>query len=194
MAIKIVGIAGSPRKGGNTETLLDAVLSSAAEAGAETSKISVRDVEFTPCVGCGGCEKKGVCVFKDDMPAIISEVMEADVVILAAPMYFMNVPGKTKSFIDRFQTQWSKKYVLKEPLRNDDRKRKGLVIGVGGTGVKDLFDGFNLMAKVYFHILEIEFDQEHSLYFKKVENRGEIKDDEAAIASAVNLGRLLASG
>lgn len=192
MSKKIIGIAGSPRKGGNSEILLDTVLNSAAEAGSEIKKISVRDLEFKPCIGCGNCEKTGLCVFKDDMPQLIAEVMEADVVILASPMYFMNVPGKMKSFIDRFQTVWSKKYILKQPLRNDDRKRTGIVIGVGGTGVKDLFDGFNILAKVYFHILEMEFDQEHSIYFRKVENRGEIKENDSAISDAVALGKYLA--
>lgn len=180
MGNRIVGVAGSPRKKGNTETLLDWVLDAAAEKGADVEKIKARDLEMTPCIECGGCEKKGHCVIDDDMQGIYPKVLEADWVILAAPLFFMNVPAHMKSFVDRFQCMWARKFVLDKPIRDDDRRHRGLLLTLGGTKGKTMFAGIDQLVKCYFSILDIEFDAEHSLYYRQVDARGDIKKHETA--------------
>ncbi|NIR16562.1 MAG: flavodoxin family protein, partial [Desulfobacterales bacterium] len=65
--MKALGIYGSPRKGGNTDQLLDKVLEGAKSGGAETSSVYARDLDMSGCIECGGCDKTGKCVVKDDM-------------------------------------------------------------------------------------------------------------------------------
>lgn len=99
--MKIVAIIGSPRKNGNTDTLVDSVLQGAIENGAETEKIYLSDLNFKGCIGCEGCKKTGKCVVKDDMQMVYEKMNEADGIVLGSPTYFYNVTGLTKMFIDR---------------------------------------------------------------------------------------------
>lgn len=99
--MKIVGIIGSPRKNGNTDTLVSSVLKGAYEYGAETEKIYLSDLNFKGCIGCEGCKKTGKCVIKDDMQMVYKKMNEADGIVLGSPTYFYNVTGLTKMFMDR---------------------------------------------------------------------------------------------
>ena len=73
MSKKVLGIYGSPRKRGNTDQLLDKALEGARSAGAETHGIHVRDLKMSGCIECGGCDKTGKCVVKDDMQKIMTQ-------------------------------------------------------------------------------------------------------------------------
>ncbi|MFA4877662.1 MAG: flavodoxin family protein [Methanoregula sp.] len=100
--MKILAINGSPRTvRSTTRQLTGFVLEGAAEAGAETEQIDLCDFRITPCTACEGCSFNGICVFEDDMPAIIGRMMDADGIIFASPVYIDNVPGQVKIFFDR---------------------------------------------------------------------------------------------
>lgn len=101
--MQVLGISGSPRPQGNTDTLLLKALSACREAGAETQFVALRDYEFSPCVGHGYVHCSGLtrCVLADDFPVLARSFMAADGVIIAAPVYFWNVPAQLKAFIDR---------------------------------------------------------------------------------------------
>jgi multimeric flavodoxin WrbA len=132
--MKVLGIYGSPRKKGNTDQLLDRVLEGAQSAGAETLKVYARDLEMSGCIGCGGCDKTGQCVVKDDMQSIYPLFDEARVIILASPVYFYGVTAQVKAIIDRSQANWSKRMLQKsaEEKKSFDRGR-GYLISVGAT-------------------------------------------------------------
>lgn len=100
-ALKALGFAGSPRKGGNSETLLAAALDGAAEAGAEIELIRLNDLHFRPCQVCEACKKAPVCVQRDDLHGVYPKLTEADIWLLSAPIYFDGVSGQMKSFFDR---------------------------------------------------------------------------------------------
>ncbi len=185
MRNKIVGIAGSPRKRGNTEKLLDWILDDAAGRGADTEKIRTSELDISPCIECGGCLKKGLCVIDDEMQDIYDSVLGADWVIMAAPLFFMNVPAQMKSFIDRFQCIWAKKFVLNKPVRDDDRRHRGLLLTVGGTKGTTMFAGIDQLMKCFYSILDIEFDREHSLYYRQIDARGDIEKHDTARADAL---------
>ena len=100
--MKILAIHGSPRTiRSTTRILTNFVLEGAAEAGAETEMIDLCDFRVSPCTACEGCSFNGICVYEDDVPAIVARMKEADGIIFASPVYIDNVSGQMKLFFDR---------------------------------------------------------------------------------------------
>ena len=132
--VKVLGIFGSPRKGGNTDLLLEEALKGAEQEGAKVERLHLSDFTVTPCTECHGCDQTGKCVILDDMEKIYPKLLEADVVILASPIFFYGVTAWAKALIDRTQALWTRKYLLKDPsLGKEGKKRKGFFISVGAT-------------------------------------------------------------
>jgi multimeric flavodoxin WrbA len=102
--MKILALNGSPRKGGNTEILVDAALAEAGMHGHPGRKLRLYDYQIEPCVDCRACKKGELkCVLKDDMPKIYSEIDAADALILATPIYWYGPTAKMKLLIDRLR-------------------------------------------------------------------------------------------
>ena len=101
MAKKVLILSASPRKGGNSDLLCDQFAKGAEEAGHQVEKIRVQEKKIAPCLACYGCRNTGVCVQKDDMAAILDKLVEADVLVLATPVYFYSMDGQLKTLIDR---------------------------------------------------------------------------------------------
>jgi multimeric flavodoxin WrbA len=100
--MKILAINGSPRTiRSSTRKLAGYVLEGAAETGAETEMIDLCDFRVTPCTACEGCSFSGICVFDDDVPAIVARMKGADGIIFASPVYIDNISGQMKVFFDR---------------------------------------------------------------------------------------------
>jgi multimeric flavodoxin WrbA len=100
--MKILAIHGSPRTlRSTTRQLAQYILDGAAEAGAETEMIDLCDLRITSCTACEGCSFNGICVYEDDMPALVQRMKEADGIIFASPVYIDNVSGQMKVFFDR---------------------------------------------------------------------------------------------
>ena len=101
-AMKILAINGSPRTVlSNTHRLTQFVVEGATDAGAETEMIDLCDLRVTPCTACEGCSFNGICVFEDDVPALVARMREADGIVFASPVYIDNVSGQMKIFFDR---------------------------------------------------------------------------------------------
>ena len=108
--MKVVGVCGSPRKG-NTEWMLRKLLERAAEAGADTELILLREKDIKGCDGCLGCEaggkaRRGICRINDDMQQIYPKLIEADGLALGTPVYFEMLSGLLKNFMDRTCPIW----------------------------------------------------------------------------------------
>ena len=104
--MNVIGVNGSPRKKWNTATLLAKALEGAAAQGAQTESFNLYDVNYKGCVSCFACKMKGGksygrCAVKDDISPILAKVGEADVIILASPLYFGTVTGEMRSFMER---------------------------------------------------------------------------------------------
>ena len=100
--LKVIGIAGSPRRKGNSATLLEAALKGAAGAGAEVETVRLNELEpFRGCQGCLACLEKGECAIKDALTPVVRSLAAAEVWVLAAPIYFDGVSGQMKTFFDR---------------------------------------------------------------------------------------------
>ena len=96
-----VGISGSPRRGGNSETLLRAALDGARQAGAEAKLVRLNDLTYVGCQNCEACITAGHCVRDDDLARVLEALRAADVWLLASPIYFCAVSGQLKTFFDR---------------------------------------------------------------------------------------------
>ena len=100
--MKILAIHGSPHTTRSaTRRLAGFVLEGAAETGAETEMIDLCDSRITPCTACEGCSFNGICVYEDDLPAIVERIKEADGIVFGSPVYLDNVSGQMKIFFDR---------------------------------------------------------------------------------------------
>ncbi len=100
-------LSGSPRKGGNSDILCDEFAQGAQEAGNEVEKIRVASNNIHPCSACYYCrDHGGACVYKDDMAAILQKMIDADVLVLASPVYFYSIDAQLKAMIDRTVARW----------------------------------------------------------------------------------------
>ena len=100
--MKIVAVMGSPRLKGNSTRLAQAFLDAAQEMGAVTEVYRLNQMEFRGCQGCMGCKTKSeACILEDDLAPVLAAIKEADLVLLASPVYFGDISGQLKSFFDR---------------------------------------------------------------------------------------------
>ncbi len=183
----VLGIAGSPRRGGNSELLLDAALAGAAGEGAEVQKVVLSELSFSGCTSCNKCANGHDCVLQDDMELVYSSLDRADVIILASPLYFEGLSSQMKAMIDRGQVYWVRKYAL----RRQGKRRRGAMIAVGARLNADFTSALR-PAKVWLLTMNADMD---TLTFGGFEEKGSILDDPDALANARALGsRLVAEG
>jgi NAD(P)H-dependent FMN reductase len=190
--LKVLGIAGSPRKDGNTDLLLHQVMAGASNEQTETKTVLLRELNIAPCRHCDGCLKTGKCVQQDDMQWLHTDLREADRIVLASPIFFMGLTAQTKAMIDRCQALWVIKNVLKLPVSIPaGKKRKGVFLSVGGTKLKNLFEPSMATVKAWFSTLEVDFIGE--LTFPDIDEKNAISQHPTALHDAFTLGQKLVS-
>lgn len=104
---KVVVISASLRPGSNSHAMAEQFAKGAEAAGHQVELISLRGKEIRFCVGCLSCQQTGACIFKDDVPAIMERVLNADVVCWATPIYYYEMSGQMKTLIDRMNAMYS---------------------------------------------------------------------------------------
>lgn len=186
--MKVLGIGGSPRRGGNTDLLLDSVLEGAASAGASVEKIVLNDLVYRPCQECGGCDKTGRCVIGDDLAPVYRKFAEADIVVAASPIFFGDVSAQLKSMIDRFHCKWVAGHVLKKRAL-PRKKRKGALICASGGDNKKFFENARNTVKRFFNIMDIEYAA--GLFFASMDKASQIGKNRAATKKAFKFGEAL---
>ncbi len=164
----------------------------AESKGATVKTVFLRDLQISTCQHCDACLKAGICKIKDDMQGIYVDFQEADVIVLASPVQFTGVTAHMKAMIDRSQSLWAKKYVLKMPPLGDRRERKGFFISVGGRKVPNLFDPMLIMIKTFFRIIDVKYAGE--LLFSGIDEKGAIAQHPDALKQAFEAGQRLACG
>jgi multimeric flavodoxin WrbA len=190
MAISVLGISSSPRAGSNSDLLLEEALAGAAEAGADCRQVTLRKLTISPCLHCGGCRKDGRCVINDAFQPIYEGMLAADRMVFAMPVYFMSPPAQAKLLIDRCQSLWTRKYVLKAvPPERLAADLRGMAIAVGGCRSRKMFDGIGMAMKYFYDVLQMQFA--YGLWVNGIDERGEIREHPAALAEARRMGRLL---
>lgn len=190
----VIGLSGSPRRSGNTETLLDRALAGAEAAGASTEKIVLCDYQISGCIECNDCFESGICTIGDEMDSIYGAIERADRIIIASPIFFMGLTSQMKAVIDRCQCYWALKYVLKEsfPREADAPEREGSFIGVGGTRGENLFEGALKTLKYFFDAISTRPREDLYVMVRGIDDKGEIETREDALQEAYESGRALA--
>jgi len=170
---KIIAIYGSPRRKGNSSTLLDQAVQGALETGATVEKIVLRDLRISPCLEIYRCRDDGRCVIQDDFQKVHDKILDCQGLILASPIFFYTVSAHTKIFMDRCQSLWVKKYWIdKVPFGQWEPKRQGLFISVGATTGQKLFEGALLTVKYFFDVLDIKMGK--TLLYRGLDLEGDV--------------------
>jgi len=181
--VKIIGIVGSPRKGGNTELLTKEALQAASAEGAETELITLAGKEIKPCDGCRQCKDKKIdCHIQDDLAPIFHKLLEADGLILATPVYVGSATAQTKAFMDRV-CFWSG--ALGRPLENK--------VGAPLVVARRAGQNFTFAQLFFFFFLAgmiVPGTTYWGIAFGK--EKGEVANDEEGINTARNLGKKIA--
>ena len=183
--MKILIISGSPRKGGNTELLAEAFAKGAAErlrVGASAGMhhhveiVSVRDYKVNPCLGCNACFKtNGICAQKDDMVLIYEKMNQADMLVIASPVYFYGISAQLKAVIDRFHN----------PIRDTFHIKKMALLLVGAASLPELFDSILTEYNICLKFFNIE--DAGKVLVRGVKDKGDIKNTDA-LNEAYRLG------
>lgn len=144
MTKKVLIISASPRRNGNSDILCDEFLKGAQKAGHEVEKVFLRDKNIKYCIGCYICEKtKGVCVYKDDMPELLQKIIDADVLVLATPVYFYCMNAQLKTVIDRTVARYTE-------IKNKD----AYLIATAGESEMEAMEGTITSFRSFIDCLE----------------------------------------
>jgi len=192
MLIKILAFAGSPRRHGNSETLLDWVLESMGEdQDIRIEKIALTEADINPCRGCNACETLNKCIQRDGMDVYHDKIVEADCIILSSPIYCMGLAAQVKALVDRAQVFRSRKYVLKLPVVPPERKGKrlGIFLSTAGQNWNYVFDAAIPSVKCFYHVIDIRDADIRYMMINGVDEKGAIEHHPTAQADAANLGK-----
>ena len=191
MTIDVLAFAASPRRHGNSETLLDWVLAAMEAEGAAVEKIVVAEADIRPCRGCNICETLNRCVQHDYMDYVHDRIIAADCIILASPIYCMGLCAQAKALVDRAQVFRSRKYVLHLPIVPPERKGKrvGIFLSTAGQNWDYVFDAAIPSVKCLFHVVDIRNTDIRYLMVNGVDEKGAIERHPTAKADAAALAR-----
>lgn len=183
----IVGLLASPRRGGNSELLLDAALSAARAAGATTEKVVLNELRFAPCQACPDAPTDGSCRVADDLQPVYALLDRSDALILASPLHFGSVSAQAKMLIDRQQCRWMAR-VIHHTLPDTISKR-ALFLCPAASDRRDFYANARAVAGNFFATLGARVAGE--LFCPGLEAAGAVAGRPECLAQAAALGRLL---
>jgi len=187
--VKIIAFLGSPRKNGNTELLLNEAIKGVETSGFAVKTFNLNSMHIIPCQDCGGCDATGECILNDDMSEIYPDIRTADRIILASPIFFFALSAQSKAMIDRCQSFWCEKYLLKKPIPEGEYGRKGLLLLVGGMKMEIGVECSEVTAKAFFRTVSVK---EHKvLSFLRIDEKGAILKHPTALKDAFEAGKAL---
>jgi multimeric flavodoxin WrbA len=195
MGAKVIALLGSPLRQGNTAKLLDEAMRGATEAGCDVEKIEVNTLSFRSCQEIFYCQQQETCAMKDDITPLYDTFRELDGIIIASPVMTMGIPGKLKSFLDRFQVFFMAKYMRGKSLVPEAKRnrRLGLYLGISGMNVPYVFDGAKLTVQAFFHIIDVKYWDELLIRdmdtIKDLSRRPELLEE--AYRKGKEMGRIL---
>lgn len=175
---KILILTGSPRRNGNTDRLAQSFAKGAEESN-QVEIVSVCDYKVNPCIGCNSCFSRegNRCFQNDDMTAIYEKLSQADILIIASPVYFYGISSQLKAIIDRLHT----------PLRNSfNIKKLGLIL-VGAATLPELFDAIITQYKLVLNFFKLE--DAGSVLVRGAKEKGEVSEED--LKKAFELGKSL---
>ena len=189
--MKILGINGSPRKGGNTEIMLTQILKEAESLGAESEYLAVDKLNFQGCKGCLWCQHTGSarCVQQDDMAGIYEKIANADAIIVGTPVYFSGMTGQLKTFMDRLYPFYGRGGI---PSRLPKKIKLALLITQGQADPQLYTRSFEIAASAFrligFEVLDTNF------FIPGAVEKGDVLKDPSSLEQAKLLSKQLFYG
>ena len=164
------------REGGNTDLLAQSFAEGASKNNV-IELISVADYNINPCIGCNSCftSEENQCFQNDDMFKIYDKLRNADIVVVASPVYFYGISAELKALIDRLHT----------PMRNEFQIKKLALLLVGAATLPELFDAIKLQYQLILNFFHLE--AAGMVLVRGVKDKGDIRKTEA-LKEAYNLG------
>jgi multimeric flavodoxin WrbA len=187
--MKVIAFLGSPRVHGNTELLLDEAVRAVKEQGHDVTTFKLNHMRIEPCQDCGGCDNSGICIINDDMAEIYQAIREADRIILASPIFFFGLSAQSKAMIDRCQSFWCEKYLLKKPIPEGPFGRRGLLLLVGGMKKEVGIQCSDATAKAFFRTISVP--SHATLAFLGIDAKGAILEHPTSLREAYEAARKL---
>ncbi|MCR4852615.1 MAG: flavodoxin family protein [Prevotella sp.] len=174
--MNILILSGSPRKGGNTDLLIEAFAKGASQKH-KVEVVSVHDYQVKPCMGCNVCfrNEQHTCVQKDDMVLIYEKMANSDMLVIASPVYFYGLSAQLKAVIDRFHN----------PIRDSFHVKKMDLLLVGAATLPELFDGILSQYQLCLNFFKLE--DAGRVLVRGVRDKGDIQHTDA-LQKAFNLG------
>ena len=197
MGRKVIALLGSPLSDGNTARLLDEAVRGAEEAGCDVERIVAAHLDIAPCMEIFYCQENETCEIRDEMIGMYDKFREMDGLIIATPVMTMGIPGRLKSFMDRFQVFYMAKYHRGRPFISPEqrRRRKMLFISIAGMNLPTVFEGAKMTAKAFGEIVDCPYWDEvlrnDMDTIQDIRTRPEVM--EAAYRKGYELGQLLSS-
>lgn len=184
--MKVLGILGSPRIGGNSDILLEQALAGAKEAGAQVEKIILAQKKISGCLDCDQCDETGVCVIQDDMPAIQHKILEAHSIIHSVPVYFWSMTSQMKAYLDRWCSFFDAEWRWHKHIYS---RMKGKGIGlITVCGDRDVHTG-DPIVKSFKNTADFSKLRWLGAVQASAGPKGETEKDQAAKAAAYELGK-----
>jgi multimeric flavodoxin WrbA len=183
----VLGIAGSPRRRGNSDAMLDAALAGAEAAGARVDRVTVSQADISACRACQACSRDGRCVQSDGMTAVYEQLDAADAIVVATPVFFATVPSDLKALYDRAQPYWARRYVLHEPVAP---KRPGALLIAAGGG--DPYGHACAETTTRSALAVVGFEIDEVVVAEPVDERGEVLQRADVIEACGAAGQRLA--
>jgi len=183
--IEVLALAFSPRKGGNSDLLLDEFLRGAREKGAHVKRLAARELNVRGCLECGECDETGECVIRDDMDEVYPLLVKTRRIVVASPIFFYGLPSGGKAIVDRAQALWNRIRLNPEMRRHNGR---GFFLGVGATRGANLFEGSSLTIKYFLDAIGLPMKL-GSLTYRQVEAKAAIREHPTALNEAFEAGK-----
>ncbi len=184
MTVKVIAFVGSPRKGGNTDLLVQAVLKGAKGAGADASIFYLYDYEIHDCRACDNCKKPDAtgCVVQDDMQQLYDPIREADAIVFGSPIYMGYMTGQAKTFLDRWYA------FLRSPHPLSSGKRFVLLLPHGRPDPATFARTARWMASVFEYLWQGNVE---TLLAPELRERGQVMKHQEYLDRAYEIGRRL---
>jgi multimeric flavodoxin WrbA len=190
--MQVIGVSGSPRPGGNSDLILESILSGAQEAGAMTEAVRLAELDFSSCVGCERCRVDKICTrFDDSLTPLYSKITSARAMALVTPVYNYNITSWMKAFIDRMYCYydfdderprgWSSRLA-------DQGRRALLAVVAEQTSSEDLgvaMEALRLPMRALGYSIAAEVS------FPGLFDAGIVKDHPDVLIRAAEMGRVL---
>ena len=175
--MNILILSGSPRKGGNTDLLVEAFAKGTSQIH-NVEVVYVRDYKVNPCMGCNACfmNNDNTCVQKDDMAIIYEKMAHADMLMVASPVYFYGLSAQLKAVIDRCHN----------PIRDTFHIKKMALLLVGAATLTELFD--SILAQYQLCLNFFKLEDIGRVLVRGVKDKGDIKKADA-LNEAFELGQ-----